>query len=287
MKSLILVIFNIVVFGWAAVAFTAETPPAATTEDPVKAELEQLKKTLKKQVDQIQKLTKEFAELKQRVQELEDLCEKHGIDPNESNTSAKAKKGEYVYRGKVRSQGWFERNYRILCDKIAYVDGTYIDITDIKGFSPHPPDQLGDIRELPKGFGPKILQIVKPGEALIEIHPIGMFHATGLSEKAVDKALLNNYTTVQVPDERGKNRTVNSIIVYQGLYQYVTLDGGSRTIGSYKICPPMTREQFADALANDFAIEPILQRAAQMERESRKKGPVRRRRSPPMIVPVR
>ena len=292
-RAVALLVLVVFILAFTGSSLAVEPISGSSEIADLKAELEKLRTTVAEQAEQIQQyhssvrqLQKELAEQKKRAEELEDFCQKHGIDPTESQKSPQPKKGEYLYRGHVRSQAWFERNYRILCDKIACIDGKYIDISQISEVSPNPPNQQGEIRRL-SIWGLKILQVLTPGEALIEQRTRiydGIFHVTGLSEKAVDGVLLINYTThFQRPDERGNDRhrkrqvrlpqnEVNSVLVYRGLYNYRTPLGGSNTVGSYEIFPPMTREQFADALAKGFTIEPILQRMAQMEREAKKKG---------------
>lgn len=205
MKTLILLTLNTVLFSWGAMAFATESAQPTAASDSVRAELEELRTTVAKQAKQIQQLQKELAEQKRRTQEVEAVCQQHGIDPTRPVKSTQPEAGKYTYRGQVRSRAWFERHYRILCDKIVCIDGKYIDITKIGQISPNPPKQQGNICLSPSSNS-KILQVLSPGEALIELrmagHRMGIFHATGLSEQAVDDTLFANYTTVRIPDKR-------------------------------------------------------------------------------------
>ncbi len=255
MKSLILLTLNAALFSWGAMAFATESAQPTPTSDSVRAELEELWITVAKQAKQIQQLQKELAEQKRRSQELESLCQKHGIDPSKplESTQPEAGKAEtYMYLGKPRTKAWFDRVYRDFADKITFVDGQYLDVgkalvgaSEVPGVA-----EIGSAGETPDRC--KVFQVVAEDAILVRrsefrtgggpggfpwIHRELFFHVKGVDTK-------------DLTDGAEFSAKLLSI----GTYHYTAVDGAIKTIPSYTIHAPLTKEEFADALANGFRL---------------------------------
>jgi len=178
--------------------------------------------------EQIKALKEENVKLAKQVRQLQELCRKAGIALPKPTTgtgpaSPEAPKAEtYMYLGKPRSKLWFEGMYREFKDKVACVDGEYVDV-----------GKLGEM--LTEG---KVLQVIDKEQLLI--YPFGSrepVHVKGVDTKGlVDGA------------------HVRAKLICVGTYRYTAVIGGIKTIQSYTVYTSLTKEQFAEALASGFKL---------------------------------
>lgn len=157
----------------------------------------------------------------------------------------------YMYLGKSHPQVWFEQMYKEFADKIVFADGKYLDAgkSALSGWPEIDPTSPATSVWGKTPYGCKVRQVLSPNDVLIERpsevrewpDPLGvqfytvpalLFHVKGVDTKGL------------VDGTEFKAR-----LVYTGTYSY-----SGRTIASYTIYGPLSKEQFADALAKGFKL---------------------------------
>jgi hypothetical protein len=154
-----------------------------------------------------------------------------------------------VYKGVQVTASWVDQQYSYFKNRIANIDGKFRDIgkavTEIELKRDFPdadtpahlmtknPPEVGDIRV--SWF--KVIQIVGENEALVRDDDV-LFHVRGIDPaKQIDGT-----------------GWANVRLVYVGTYQYISVMGARRTIQSYLVYRPITREEFVSALAGGFEL---------------------------------
>ena len=210
----------------------------------LEAEVKMLRASLQKRDATIKELESLIARLSGEVNKLRELCRKNRIEVPKRRTDNLTRRVVFIYLGRPRTGAWFNTMYEKFHEKTARVDGRYIDIgKDVLQRRMVSPDALrGEVyRETHRKC--YVLQIIGSHEALIKGHKysgsgLHMFHVKGLDTKGL----------VDGADFGGKK------LIYCGTYRYVTTNGATKTIRSYMVYTPLTREQFADALAKGFKL---------------------------------
>ena len=162
------------------------------------------------------------------------------------------RKSKYLYLGKPRSEAWFSKAYEEFRDKIVVHEGRFIESGKAlllkSAIWDHPPE-IGSLRWAICGSPfrtAKILQAVKEDEALVSLSVPG-FRTQGLHivfhVKGVDPA--KNLDGTDFPDVP---------LVYVGKFTYTSAMGAKRTVQSYTVYHPLTREQFKQALDSGLTL---------------------------------
>ena len=197
----------------------------------------------------IEDLEKENARLKEEL--LKKIPTKGGLQKDKNNQ--KSMTCVYMGKGKPKSAAWVEKHYKLFRDKIAIVDGKAYDIgravcdadghasgkSGIGGLSAMrsgvmPP--IGSYYYTPEGLtGAKILSVISDSECLVTTKYL-LFHVRGVKKSLVDDA---NFR------ER---------LVCVGKYRYTSAGGSIKTIPSYEVYSPITKEQFVDIINGGFQL---------------------------------
>jgi hypothetical protein len=185
----------------------------------------------------------------------------------------KTDQGFITYEGQPRTKEWFEQMYVKYCNKFVLVEGKATIISDFESGevgSYHASDGMwreqtpvGAVLRTPRGA--KVLSVISDSEYLIirpgypaqtgrygELLAGGqseqLFHVKGMATGLVDGATF--------PDTR---------LVCVGTYRYGATSGAAKTVQSYIVYPPppITRDQFADALKQGFKVDIIAPKAGQ------------------------
>ena len=178
-----------------------------------------------------------------------------GCDSTKMSEEDKSKE-DIIYKGKSRSAAWFEQQYEIFKNKIAFIDGQYVHINRKITRMKNPvsilestPPKIGECRSayfvLPTGEKlPQLIvfSIINDNEALVghEHDPelYGLFHFRINTEGMFDGS------DIPIVD-----------VIYVGTYSYISTIGSRKTIKSYMIHEPLTKDQFKDALTKGFDLE--------------------------------
>ena len=190
-----------------------------------------------------------IAHLKQTITELTEenrrllaLCKKAGIQTSKQETKI-FRSGEIIYRGRKRTQSWFNLMYSKFYDKIAYYEGKYIDIG--RAIASHG-GWLSSSHSIPKGYitkepwSSRVLSVLEKEAVLIQ-EDGNVWHVHGLERGYVDGERL--YTGGQP-----------KILICTGTYSYISTIGAQKTVSSFVICKPLTKEQFAEAINSGFTL---------------------------------
>jgi hypothetical protein len=191
----------------------------------------------------------------------------------EESPPATAKAGEqaaptYTYKGKPRNEAWMKTMYSKFRDKIAVVDGKFIDVgralLDLQSVEPQPPSPGTELRLMPGGS--KVLQVLGADSILVRkeeirarriVSPDGkttnfvlpepeiLFHLAG-----VDTTGLVDGMSLTPSDGTSRWRR----LVFAGTFRYAATDGSAKTIQSYRPYATPTLGQFAAALASGFEL---------------------------------
>jgi len=168
----------------------------------------------------------------------------------------------YVYKGHQVSAAWLDQQYVYFKDKIAVVDGKFYDIGKALV-------QIALARHFPLDNWPCYVTETPPavGEARLSApvptsyRPYDILtHATVLQIVAKDEAiitsghLLFHVRGIDPPKQIDGTRFEEVLLVYAGTYQYVNTMGAKRTVQSFVVYQPVTREQFAKALTDGFQL---------------------------------
>ena len=145
---------------------------------------------------------------------------------------------EIIYRDRVRTESWFNRMYEDYADDISEVNGQFLwiagDVRDDSHVKPQPPEQLGRWRRCCRRVAAVIdesnviLALFSAYDAAVWFHVEGIDTTDMVNDQAVET-------------EQG--------LIYVGIYNW---DG--RRIQSYVPYVPLTRRQFAEALAQGVVL---------------------------------
>ncbi|MCX5672383.1 MAG: hypothetical protein NTU94_13790 [Planctomycetota bacterium] len=192
-------------------------------------------------------------------------------DANAPQPAAQAPKPSdgCTYKGKPRNEMWFEAMYARFSNKIACVDGKYVDVglarlhgLQVQGKEPPTPGT--ELRTAPAHS--EVFQVLGKEEALVRraasqgriigggsgpASAWGSIAAAGLS---VPEVLFHvkGLDTARLVD--GADFPDKIDLLYVGTYTYDTPIGATNTLQSFRVYKPLTREQFAKALGSSFAL---------------------------------
>jgi len=158
----------------------------------------------------------------------------------------------YTYLGRPVSQKWLDEMYERFAEKIALVDGTYVDTCK------------PTLDDYPRSFAPsqlwgfKVETIISESQAMLYREPmlprrgpplsnLPMLPECRLHLRGIDTAGL-------VDGQKVTEELIPKGIVRVGRYQYLDVIGSMRTIPSYAVPRELTRDQFADALRKGFKL---------------------------------
>ncbi len=160
-----------------------------------------------------------------------------------------------VYRGKKRTQKWFDRMYERFSDKIICIDGKYINkeikkkVIYLRGEVGYP---KGTVVAIPDRSW-NVLQALGNGEALIIQKGVGL-RSSHFSYRESDALFhLSGYQGQLTDDE---SLSLEGYLISNGIYEYTTALGAKKTVQSFVFYQhqPLTREQFADAIKSGFKL---------------------------------
>lgn len=245
-------------------------PDTNTTADCLE-KIKQLERVIESQEKRLAKTTDAFNNLKKQLDEqikenekLKALLPKDKINSVVPAASFDSNDG-IVYHGKKRDRLWFYRMYKEFQNKIAFVDGKYIYIKN-KAIDSIPKELVpeGTLIKNPSG---KVLQVLRPGEAIIwqkgtsiSFSPIGggaapddLWHRIATSVASTPDIFyhVKGYKDKLVDDQ---SFSYNGCLVSAGTFEYTDISGAKRTIQSFAVYEPLTREQFADAINSGFIL---------------------------------
>jgi hypothetical protein len=229
------------------------SPAYGQDDDPamLKAENDMLRASVKRQQEIIAELKAENARLKAK------LGPSEPTDKPQTDTSGNV--DAPVYRGQKRSKFWFETAYNHFRDKIALVDGKYVDIGKdlltlgkVAGKEEIVSGNLLYLHRetLCEGF-PRVLQVLGPSELLVNHPAISLWKGGAMYRSKASVIHIRGIDTKGLVDGRVLG---DKTLLHVGTYQYQDLLGATRTVSSYVLCKPLTKEQFADALAKGFKL---------------------------------
>jgi len=166
------------------------------------------------------------SEIQQPSSNKKDIQSQSIIESDTETTNILSELKPYMYLGKPRSRGWFERAYKDLGDKIIYLDGQYLDVGEVLAKAP----ENSTLYE--------VFQIIGEDSIIVRQPEFwSFFHVTNVNtEGLVDGTKL-----------RAK-------LISIGTYQYITVNGAIKTIPSCVIRTQLTRYQFNEALEQGFQL---------------------------------
>jgi cell division protein FtsB len=205
--------------------------------------IKQLEKTIESQQKRFNQLTARYNDIKKQLDEqikenerLKDkispaMPAKTNFDPNDG----------IIYRGKKRNKLWFYRTYRKFCDKLAYVDGKYIDVgRQLAGYhnldSDHMTWPIGSPVQFP--YDSKVISVIKEGEVLI---------SNGIKYSETLVIHLHNLDGTYVVGQDFPD-AMRLHLIYTGIFEYEAAFGRKMTVPSLTPYRPLTKEQFAEAI---------------------------------------
>jgi hypothetical protein len=234
----------------------------------LRAEVELYRKTADARLEEIKTLKAELEILKKEIEVL--------------RGPAAAPGPEAWYHGHPRTAAWFDAMYAQFNDKIAYVNGKYLDIEACRmanlAVEEEPPTAGKEFR-IPE-VGSKVFQVLGKNEVLI--HQPGALTALGGGQgrtpaltfhvKGMDAA--GFIDGQRLPEKTVKVGTTSYTrgeleLVYVGNYTYKTATR-INTVQSFVAYQPLTREQFADALTK--GLELVTYKLVQIDYEKRQPG---------------
>ena len=241
-------------------------------EDTIAAGTSPAKSRSAAQAAEIKRLRNDVNVLRRHIERLERICRRAGVklpprpslaatDPTAPKSSEEPFVGPISYRGKPRTQKWFETMYARFSDKIAFLgDGKYADIGKAR-FRPLPeidvipPAPGTEYRTTPPEC--RILQVQKKKKRIIILRPSKLpqeIAIQGIDEGSDGWRWERTYSK-EVPELifciEGENMEglvdktpYSANLIYLGTMRY----DQNKTIQRYRLCKPLTRKQFADYL---------------------------------------
>lgn len=260
-KVLILMIILVTCSArWPTVASGQQQKELSQNVKELQEKIKELEKTIKAQQQILFQAKKACEHVKKQLDEqikenerLKILCEQAGI-----NTARIADASFYpsdiVYRGKKRTQKWFERMYERFSDKIICIDGKYIDeikkkVIYLQGEASYP---KGTIVAIPNRRW-NVLQALGNGEALIMQKGMGV-SSSRFSYREPDALFHLSGYQGQLTDNQ--SISLKGYLISTGTYEYTTALGAKKTVQSFVLYQhqQLTREQFADAITSGFKL---------------------------------
>jgi regulator of replication initiation timing len=219
----------------------------------LQAKIDALEKTIRTQQEHITSTEKALSDVKKQLDEqikenkkLRLLCEKAGIDTAGKAPESFSPDRPIVYRGQERTKEWLEKMYKMFHDKIACVDSNYIDIGegildshDLQGiWVTDPRSEKRRMGVAP--YGSTILSVLGNGEVFINHKEWyeNILHIRGVEHNFVDGEPWPNGTP----------------LIRNGTFNYIAANGQHRTVWSFVVYKPLTREQFAEAISGGFEL---------------------------------
>jgi hypothetical protein len=222
------------------------------TLEQCRARILELERIVRSQQDRIEKLIARLKNQTGRSQDVNapkvsDAKKSHIIPPFDPNNGI-------VYNGKKRDMQWFNYFYKENQNEIAFVDDKYTYITGGLKRRQGEVLQVLDNGEAiicqkgRKGFkssmigssggrdGGDLWERIQTGAASTPSTPDIFYHIKGYKGSLVD----------------GQSFSCNAIS--NGTFEYIDTTGAQRTIKSFIVCEPLTKEQFADALNSGFIL---------------------------------
>lgn len=169
-----------------------------------------------------------------------------------SPTGTPALRQTCTYLGRRRTHQWFGKMHGYFADKIILLDGKYKDIGKhlVDGW----PDLTPGCRIGTCGYSREcqVLQVVDDDELLV--HRYG--RAASRDRFTVIPAVSRLLFHVKRVKTQGlvEGAAFEERLVCVGTYRYTAPGGAARTVPSYVVHAPLTKEQFADALAGGFKL---------------------------------
>lgn len=183
---------------------------------------------------------------------------------------AKATSREIMYKNQSRDDAWFDQMYAKFNDKIANVDGKYIDVglarlrPEPEEVRAEPPKPGTELRTTP--VHSNILQVLGKEEVLVKRDAVQARLSGGYRGDATDMARSVAEAGASLSEVifhvRGldTSRFVNGAafpqvdLIYAGTYTYPTSGGATNTVQSFLVYKPLTRDKFAEALSSGFVL---------------------------------
>jgi regulator of replication initiation timing len=273
MKKSILVFVIIVSFS-----FISNAAIDANDANDYQGKIKQLERTIESLQKRLDKLTAAYNEIKKENEQLKALLPKEKITINTKSTANFDPNNGIVYNGKKRDVRWFNYMFKEFQNKILFVDGKYIYIDENKTVYGEKKVKRGQglggqggiievnedsnflFRPVPEGTLIKlrnmgtVLQVLGRGEALISRNG-DIYHIKGYKDSLVDRQDI--YSSLlplsSILDYEGYFYLIKP--VGTGTFEYVDTRGAKRTIQSFIVCEPLTKDQFADALNSGFILK--------------------------------
>jgi hypothetical protein len=195
-----------------------------------------------------------------------------GTSPAQPAAQAPKPPEGYAYKGQPRTKIWFDQMYAKFSDKIACVDGKYIDVglarlQGLKVQGKEPPKPGTELRTAP--VHSKILQVLGKEKVLVRRDEFRarMTSITGgpssmpsfsreLQEAAASlpEVLFHvkGLDTSQIVNDAAFPEKTD--LIYAGTHMYRTPSGATNTVQSFAVYKPLTPEQFVDALSSGFVL---------------------------------
>lgn len=149
-----------------------------------------------------------------------------------------------MYLGKSRTRAWFEAAYQEYSHTIAYVGGAYLHVADAINrhaeITPTSPT-LGSIGVAPRDS--EVLSVIDGTSVLVITRPWSPVYKSVWRLGGIDTSSLIDHSPI-----------TTGTIVCVGTYQYASAGNSERTVTSYEVLKPISREQFSNALAKGFIL---------------------------------
>jgi len=177
-----------------------------------------------------------------------------------------------TYKGQERPAAWFETQYAKFRDKVAVINGKYVDVgkalLDLQEVAAAPPEPGTEVRRLPPGARvQRVLSVEavlarRPGHAGAADKegaagaPDLCFYLEGIDARELrDNGPLGTLEKPQVrPAGSEGAKAATALVVYAGPHTYREPLGAERTVQRYRCHVPLSREQFAAALADGLEL---------------------------------
>lgn len=276
-KSAVVSIVIAILFGGLSASATAgENNADAQDINALKTKIGELEKTITTQAEQIQRTEKVLDELRKQLDaqikendRLREICKKAGIDTTKESVSDSKSIGHIIYRGKERDADWFNRMYKMFSDKIALLNGEFV---DLRTHPIKPIDEsyveVGTIVSMCRSHNTgdealsivwnryyRVVSVIGDGEALINCTVESTVVANRKSETGRGDFIFH-VCGYDHPLIDGQDFPYNGNLICVGTYKYTTALGAQKTVQSFKVWEPkpLTKEQFAEALRSGFEL---------------------------------
>jgi hypothetical protein len=164
----------------------------------------------------------------------------------------------YEYQGRQVSAVWFNLQYAYFKDKIAAVDGKFYDVGQAQAWlAAGRPDKVPVVTPTPPAVGEARLSSGPPPENDLRRDAARIGRALGTDTALVvsGSPMVSVHVGGIDPAKCANGAPFwNELLVYTGVHEYINKRGVKHEIQGFVVYKPVTRDEFAQALAGGLAL---------------------------------